>query len=66
VGPQKRIPQIQRKPHPKISTSFSPLKGNFQHKTIFEMFGFRGVINETVDADSAVSMRLRKQIARSQ
>jgi hypothetical protein len=36
--------------------------GILQHETIFEKFGFRWV-NETAEADSAVSINLRKLIS---
>jgi hypothetical protein len=50
-----------------------PRKGSFQHKTMFKTVwlwrdcrsGFSG-INETVEADSAVSMRQRKRLLLSQ
>jgi hypothetical protein len=67
MAPQKPILQFQldRGILIKTSTSYFFYQiGSFRHKTMSEKFGFCS-FNDTVEADSAVSMRQRKRIHRS-
>jgi hypothetical protein len=63
------ISMRQRNPYKNVNIIFFHQIGtrylSFPHKTMSEKFGFR-IFNDTAEADSEVSMRLRKRIQRSQ